>query len=174
MITLKPTDPGGRLTYLERIGGTDVEKVGTVWSEGPVPNSRWVLSDDEPDRIVCVKLPTKLRAERDKRRPEVIGDCSLRRQHDVIRRCDAVYRAGGVFGVVDRMVRYGGRNQGPEVSWHVDRACVDAQGKDPYEWRGRQATRPASQIIPMLLGETQATNRLCMRCVWLAEPGIAA
>lgn len=177
--TPRPTDPGGRLAFVERLGGNDVERVGVVWSEGSVPSSVWVLPDDDPERVVLVKLPTKLRAERDGRRAKLVASHRLNWQRDVIRRCDAVYRAGGVFGVVDRMVYYPSEGHGPVVSWHADPACPEAANKARYEpsdkmkERGARPTRPAREIILILLGQTyQGGGHLCPRCVFLIEPGI--
>jgi hypothetical protein len=164
----KPTDVGGRLSYEEYVGGYRTERIGTVWAAGPAAASRWVVPDHEPDRIALVRVRTG-------KRTETISFCKLSDQRNVIRRCDAVYRAGGAFGVIDRMTWAGPGKQSPEVSWHVDRECSAASGKEPYAPTDRPATRQAHEIIRILLGETQSSfpDRLCPTCVYLLPTGDA-
>jgi hypothetical protein len=169
--TPKPGAPGARLEFVERRDDTTATRTGVVWSDGPVASTVWVQPDDDPTNQVPVKLPTARRTDRGDK-PEVITGYPATWQRDVVRRCDAVRRAGHVFGVADRTDYVGHRDGRPTeraqvVSWHIDPECPSAAGREAYD----RAAWTVNEVVAILLGRYQwrVTPRLCSRCVYLDD-----
>jgi hypothetical protein len=84
-------------------------------------------------------------------------------QRAVVRRCDTLYRAGGVWGFTRRT----GAND--FVEWHADRECPAAAGLPAYPPSADEGHPylEASYVIAALLGEhwnPELLARLCTRC----------
>lgn len=155
---------GAPIRFVQNVNGKDVERVGRVWSDGPVVSSVWVQPVDDERNPVPVKLPTQRQADMGQL-PKAFTHNTPAQAEVTRRRCSNVSRRGQVVGVVDPDLL------GNETSYHADLKCPLAAGKPQRLKFGRPDTVPAYLIMDVLTGKTTTDLVLCRRCVWLDDPG---
>ncbi|TQS43740.1 hypothetical protein [Cryptosporangium phraense] len=192
----KPGQPGAAITYTVSTPDGPVERTGIVWSDGPMPSSVWVTPDDAPGTAVAVKIPTKLRAERDGARPTALpthGAYGEQWQADTLYQCNrartypqayrmwhrgqgraydvrAGYTHGTRFIAADRNYWH--------QTWHLDQDCTHAATGAPATPGSPdtgQAATSSGAIVAALLGrhhhfDPVHPGDLCPVCVLTPAP----
>lgn len=146
----KATDPGARVDF----DGV----VGTVWSDGPVASSRFVICDD--GRTAVLKV-TKPKGEAPRWAHVVDRDFQWR---DLVRAVERVRREGTVAYVTEDNLHagWGARVKTERTVQHVDRDCGAIAGE-----RAEDRDAGAQVVTDRLLGRSGdyfGSGDLC-RCV---------
>ena len=170
----KPLDPGQRIEWTQKIDGEAVTRQGTIWSDGPVPSSLWVLPDDDRGRAVAVKLPGK--RDREWGRGLVqLAFWPAGWAHDAIWRAESVRRHGSVYAVAEETREVWGGYTGARRTetvylWHADPGCPAAAGKD----RGSPSWPAYSvhDVVDILIGRKapEGSPPFCRQCIYLESP----
>jgi hypothetical protein len=183
----KPLDPGQPITWTKEIPGRwtgatwgqgtwipseTVNRIGVIWSDGPLPSSVWVQPDDV-NETVAVKLPTLKMVQRG-RGPAEMPSYGPDWQQAAPRRANHVAASGTVYAVVNETresYRHGYRRGTEEIMlWHCDPECPDAASKERRPDRlGYGYT--IKTVIDGLIGRTHphSDGAWCRRCIWLDE-----
>lgn len=189
----KPADPGQRITWTRHEPGhwtklpdtwggrmpddsdyvqpRNIERTGTIWSDGPRARTVWVQPDDAGHGdMVLVEYRTAhdVEARRYYNDDAPVSECRNERDRDwqraTIRRCDHLNASAGLFRELKAEQRWGDyKPHDYVVAYHCDPACPAIKYRT--EPTGNYAPPIGDTIRKMLAG--QSDSNLCATCVWL-------